>query len=174
MTSVSLSHPGLVRRNNEDFISTDDALGIYLLADGMGGHNIAWRIAAGEAAAGSFPFIEKEHLLIGIFSIKKIFADSAGETGLDKTQLDGVVGECHALNEVLHPLGLGMTVLRREVRSGLGQGDFQHTEPVIHRSPSSRGYFQIADALAGSSAMISSVHLLAAIVGVPGEHFGNL
>ena len=45
MTSASLSHPGLVRQNNEDFIQTDDHLGIYILADGMGGHN------AGELAS---------------------------------------------------------------------------------------------------------------------------
>ncbi len=43
--SVYQSHPGLVRTNNEDFIQTDDSLGIYLLADGMGGHN------AGEVAS---------------------------------------------------------------------------------------------------------------------------
>lgn len=45
MISVSLSHPGFVRQNNEDCIRTDDKLGIYLLADGMGGHN------AGEVAS---------------------------------------------------------------------------------------------------------------------------
>lgn len=39
------SHPGLIRQNNEDFILADDDLGIYLLADGMGGHN------AGEVAS---------------------------------------------------------------------------------------------------------------------------
>lgn len=43
--SASASHPGLVRQNNEDCIRTDDALGIYLLADGIGGHN------AGEVAS---------------------------------------------------------------------------------------------------------------------------
>ena len=43
--SAPLSHPGLVRQNNEDFIFADDDLGIYLLADGMGGHN------AGEVAS---------------------------------------------------------------------------------------------------------------------------
>jgi len=43
--SVYLSHLGLVRQNNEDFIFADDTLGIYLLADGMGGHN------AGEVAS---------------------------------------------------------------------------------------------------------------------------
>jgi len=43
--SAYLSHPGIVRKNNEDFIHSDDSLGVYLLADGMGGHN------AGEVAS---------------------------------------------------------------------------------------------------------------------------
>jgi len=45
MTSAHATHPGLVRQNNEDCIHTDDNLGIYLLADGIGGHN------AGEVAS---------------------------------------------------------------------------------------------------------------------------
>ncbi|MEI6214143.1 MAG: protein phosphatase 2C domain-containing protein [Desulfuromonadales bacterium] len=39
MTSAHATHPGQVQQNNEDSIRTDDSLGIYLLADGMGGHN---------------------------------------------------------------------------------------------------------------------------------------
>jgi serine/threonine protein phosphatase PrpC len=45
MISSHATHPGLVRQNNEDCILTDDKLGIYLLADGIGGHN------AGEVAS---------------------------------------------------------------------------------------------------------------------------
>ena len=45
MNSAHATHPGLVRNNNEDCIRTDDNLGIYLLADGIGGHN------AGEVAS---------------------------------------------------------------------------------------------------------------------------
>jgi protein phosphatase len=45
MISAHATHPGLVRQNNEDCISTDDNLGIYLLADGIGGNN------AGEVAS---------------------------------------------------------------------------------------------------------------------------
>jgi protein phosphatase len=45
MPSAHATHPGLVRLNNEDCIRTDDDLGIYLLADGIGGHN------AGEVAS---------------------------------------------------------------------------------------------------------------------------
>ena len=45
MYSRYATHAGLVRQNNEDCIKTDDKLGIYLLADGIGGHN------AGEVAS---------------------------------------------------------------------------------------------------------------------------
>lgn len=45
MISVQATHTGFVRRNNEDSLLCDDTLGLYLLADGMGGHN------AGEAAS---------------------------------------------------------------------------------------------------------------------------
>jgi len=45
MISTHATHPGIVRKNNEDYIHTDNSLGIYLLADGIGGHN------AGEVAS---------------------------------------------------------------------------------------------------------------------------
>lgn len=45
MISAHATHPGLVRQNNEDSICVDDNLGIYLLADGIGGNN------AGEVAS---------------------------------------------------------------------------------------------------------------------------
>ena len=45
MISSYATHPGLVRQNNEDCIRIDEKLSIYLLADGMGGHN------AGEVAS---------------------------------------------------------------------------------------------------------------------------
>jgi len=45
MISAYASHTGLVRKNNEDCIRTDDNLGIYLLADGIGG------LDAGEVAS---------------------------------------------------------------------------------------------------------------------------
>lgn len=45
MISAHATHPGRVRKNNEDCVRTDDTLGIYLLADGIGGHN------AGEVAS---------------------------------------------------------------------------------------------------------------------------
>ncbi|MEO8977378.1 MAG: Stp1/IreP family PP2C-type Ser/Thr phosphatase, partial [Casimicrobiaceae bacterium] len=46
LDSASLSHPGMVRSHNEDTIYVDNAVGIAVLADGMGGYN------AGEVASG--------------------------------------------------------------------------------------------------------------------------
>lgn len=43
--AASVTDPGLQRGNNEDRVYADDARGIYLVADGLGGH------AAGERAA---------------------------------------------------------------------------------------------------------------------------
>ena len=43
--SAAASHPGLLRENNEDRVFADDAAGIFLVVDGMGGR------AAGELAA---------------------------------------------------------------------------------------------------------------------------
>jgi protein phosphatase len=43
---VSLTNPGMVRSHNEDSIACDAALGLVVLADGMGGYN------AGEVASG--------------------------------------------------------------------------------------------------------------------------
>lgn len=45
LQSFGLSDPGLVRTSNQDRILVDDALGLYLVADGVGGHS------HGEAAA---------------------------------------------------------------------------------------------------------------------------
>jgi protein phosphatase len=46
LESASLSHPGMVRSHNEDSIYVDNAAGIAVLADGMGGYS------AGEVASG--------------------------------------------------------------------------------------------------------------------------
>ncbi len=46
---VSLTHPGLVRENNEDTVACDAPQGIAVLADGMGGYN-AGEIASAMAA----------------------------------------------------------------------------------------------------------------------------
>ena len=45
LTGHGVTHPGRVRKNNEDSLLSDPGLGLFLVADGMGGHN------AGEVAS---------------------------------------------------------------------------------------------------------------------------
>ena len=50
-TFASRTDPGRLRANNEDALLVDEARGLAVLADGMGGHN-AGEVAAGMAVAG--------------------------------------------------------------------------------------------------------------------------
>ncbi len=59
--SAYLSDPGLIRENNEDFILADDDLFVYLLADGMGGHN-AGEVASKLAVKTAHTFLKKQLL----------------------------------------------------------------------------------------------------------------
>jgi len=54
-TYCAQTHPGLIRDNNEDSVVFDEARGVAVLADGMGGYN-AGEIASGMATA----FIKSE------------------------------------------------------------------------------------------------------------------
>jgi PPM family protein phosphatase len=45
LESSFLSHPGMVRKINEDCVFVDDNLGLFMISDGLGGHN------AGEVAS---------------------------------------------------------------------------------------------------------------------------
>lgn len=67
MISAHATHTGRVRQNNEDSILTDDSLGIYLLADGIGGNN------AGEVASA-----------LAVETVYKIL-----RTNIPHTELDG-------------------------------------------------------------------------------------
>jgi protein phosphatase len=45
LTAHGVTHPGRVRKTNEDSLTSDPGLGLFVVADGMGGHN------AGEVAS---------------------------------------------------------------------------------------------------------------------------
>jgi protein phosphatase len=66
MISAHATHPGLIRQNNEDCIRTDDNLGIYLLADGIGGHN------AGEVASA-----------LAVATVYSVLRSNLAHTGVD-------------------------------------------------------------------------------------------
>ncbi|MBV5330444.1 MAG: hypothetical protein JZU65_22890, partial [Chlorobium sp.] len=134
----------------------------------------AWKLAVWEASAAKSQFIEKEHAVIGLLSLGKIAEGKPDDMQLDREQWNSVRAEWAALRQVFAAYSLDATTLRRKLRKAVGKGSHQHTENVIHRSAECKAFFQIAAALADEATEISSLHLLAAIVGEPGDLLGKL
>lgn len=129
---------------------------------------MAWRIAAHEAAASEYRFIEKEHLLIGIVSIEKVIADGPESAGLDQKAWQELKEEHSFLKRVLRSQGIDQTKLRRLIRKKLGHGGYKHAEKTIHRSDECRALFEKA-ATPSNSELITTLHLAAAIAENPGD-----
>ena len=106
ITSVYSSHPGLIRQNNEDFILTDDTLGVYLLADGMGGHN------AGEVA--SETAVKTAHSYLA----ERLSSDSGNE--ISTLLLEAMHAAHEAINtkarDDLSLMGMGTTLVEVIIR----------------------------------------------------------
>ncbi len=130
--------------------------------------DMAWRIAAHEAAASGYRFIEKEHLLIGIVSIEKVIANGPDQSGLDQKAWQELKEEHSILKRVLRSHGIEQTKLRRTVRKKLGHGGHKHTEKTIHRSEECRALFAKTAAFPDSK-LITTLHLAAAIAANPGD-----
>lgn len=128
------------------------------------GANLAWQIAAHEAASARFQFIEAEHVFIGICSLEKVVCLSPEDSGLSPKDLKALKEEY----SILQDLSLDMTQLRRRVRKKLGAGNYRHTEKVIHRSESCKKMFSRAYEIT-SSEEIACLHLLAAMLEKPGN-----
>lgn len=129
MMTTSISHPGLIRQNNEDFIFTDNTLGIYLLADGMGGHN------AGEVASE-----------IAVKTVHAYLADrlASGSNNEISTLLSEAMQAAHetistkARND-LSLMGMGTTLVEVIIRSNkafichAGDSRAYHYRDALHR-----------------------------------------
>ena len=99
--------------------------------------NFAWQVAAQEAAAAKFEFIEPEHILIGICSLEKL-----DESKIDPAEKVGFLAEKAAIELRLN--GLDPTQVRRSLRMELGEGHYARTEHTVHRSPACKQVFERA------------------------------
>ena len=134
------------------------------------GTTIAWQIAAMEAGAARFQFIEAEHIFTGICSLEKVLKLSPEESGLNSQARKALRNEYSILQDLIENLGLNMTQLRRKMRQTLGTDNYKHTEKVIHRSEACKKIFNRAYELASSSEEISCLHLLVATLEKPGSN----
>jgi len=126
--------------------------------------NLAWQLAAQEAAAARSEFIEPEHILIGICSLEKILIQA---DELEPSARQSLQVEQDAIEDILRDFELDVTDLRRSLRDELGESKYNHTEKIIHRSPACKQVFKRAIALAESSETVTCIHLLAAVLEQP-------
>ncbi len=130
---------------------------------------LAWQIAAAEAASARHPFIEREHLLIGVCSLHKTMS-FVRFVKAESLPLAEIRAEADRIEETLSGMGINATALRRGVRSRLRPGHTRHSDQVVHRSDSCRDIFRRAKEIAGKggSGETTAVHLLKAIFSDPG------
>ncbi len=106
---------GLKREGNEDSFSTDDALGLYVVADGMGGHlagEVASRVAV-ELINKSFNrWRESEAIEEDIFGVPDQTLSSEGNYILSSIRLaNRVIHEMAQVHSEYHGMGTTVAVL---------------------------------------------------------------
>ncbi len=104
---------------------------------------MAWRIAAAEAAAARHPFIEREHLLIGLCSLHKTLGYVRFLTS-ETIPSGGVREEADAIEDLLAAMGISSVFLRRGVRSRLRPGHARPADQAVHRSRDCKEIFKRA------------------------------
>ncbi len=128
---------------------------------------MAWEIGAAEAARLRHPLIEREHLLIGLCSLRKIL-QYIGYTHVESLPVDLLREEADGIERILAPLGVTAASIRRGVRSRLRPGNTVHTEPVVHRSVECKRFFYRAGEIVKDGGSVAVRHLFAAVLEDPG------
>ena len=111
---------------------------------------LAWTLAATEAAAAQAPEIEPEHFLAALTKLRQFCSDAAA----DALAAEGVdvslhLSELECVAETLEELAVDPDAFRNELRTRLGQDAHEHAQgETVHRSPRSRRLFERAAALA--------------------------
>lgn len=110
LAAYGLTDPGRKRKNNEDALLSDKDLGLYIVADGMGGQ------AAGEVASNRAAQIVREHVVAGAETISKLAANPsqenrvAGEALIERA-IQTACGELFKMSEADPKLaGMGTTI----------------------------------------------------------------
>ena len=102
--SAGITDIGKKRKGNEDALFLDDNLGLYVVADGMGGHR------AGEIASNLVVETMGE-----FFQLSKNNGDGHGKVNSDKTlsrEANRLLSSIHLSNKVVHEASLGNDACR--------------------------------------------------------------
>jgi len=137
------------------------------------GVGLAWHLAAMEAGETNHQYVEKEHLFIGILSLKKMFMLYRNKQNSSEV-FQALESEYNALKEIFREFNIEQTEIRRHIRKMLPKGDFKHISKTIHRSFECKEIFNRANKLAEFTDEISCLHLLSAILEKPGSNISKV
>ncbi len=126
---------------------------------------MAWKVAAAEAARGRHPQIDNALLLVGLCSLEKLLA-ARDERALAPDAAEAVRREADRVEAALARAGLEATPLRRVLRDRLGRGTHRHGERAVSRSGACKETFYRA-ALLANGTEVTCLHLLAALAQDP-------
>jgi hypothetical protein len=129
--------------------------------------NLAWKIAAAEAAGARRPMIDRPQLLLGLLSLGKALAAAIDLEDGERREL---AEENATIEGVLARLGLQPVGVRRGLRQRVGVGAHR-TGPgaAISRTDACKAAFARAAVLSGD-APTSCLHLLLALIERPDPH----
>lgn len=137
------------------------------------GLSVAIQMTALETIDSKKQYMEKEHLLIGICSLKKAI-DSRGRLRF-KADLNNlniyneVLAEHNMVEDVLKKFGLDPTQLRRQVRNKIIKGFYIHKDNLVYPGMGYSNVYRQAFKLSGVSEEVLCLHALAALMQDPGE-----
>jgi len=133
------------------------------------GLDYAWRSAANEVATTRHEFIEPEHLFIGVCKLGNLLSvKDWSDTGMSRDAVATLKTEAEAVGAIFQQTGCDRIAIYREVRKNLGDG--KHTEKgrkKISRASASRLIFEKAGKLATDMPVVTSLHLLLALIETP-------
>jgi ATP-dependent Clp protease ATP-binding subunit ClpC len=133
---------------------------------------MAVQVAVVETGITRYEYLEKEHLLIGIFSLEKVEISIRDDPEHMKARYL-IQRERDVIDYLLRGSRDDVTVLRRLLRGRLGDGGYtRQGGEVCHRSSDCREYFSRASQLADYQ-RVSCLHFLAAIAEKPGLIIGD-
>lgn len=115
LESSGITDVGLKRERNEDFFSTEDSLGLYIVADGMGGHQageVASRVAVELIKKSYQRWIEQEAQEDELFGYPDSSVTLQGNYILSSVRLaNRVVYEMALEHEQFHGMGTTVAIL---------------------------------------------------------------
>lgn len=133
------------------------------------GVRFAWEISSYEAVNKKSPFIEIDHIMLGILSLDKI---ASNLKNLVETDLDNFLYEKDNLYSKLIQNQINITSLRRKLRQLIPFGEGISSDGTFHRSYECKQMFAASAQFATNYVTIN--HLFASIVGIEDSYSRNL